>query len=50
VGGARDPTHRKTPRGELAPGARIVELADAGHFPDLEGVAGFVAAVTAFVR
>ena len=50
VWGARDPTHRKTPRDGLAPGARIVELADAGHFPDLEDVAGFVAAVTSFVR
>lgn len=49
VWGARDPTHRKTPRDELAPGARVVELAGAAHFPDLEDVPGFVAAVTSFV-
>ncbi|HEV7559160.1 MAG TPA: alpha/beta fold hydrolase [Kofleriaceae bacterium] len=50
VWGARDPTHRKTPRDGLAPGARVVELASAGHFPELEDVAGFVAAVTAFLK
>jgi pimeloyl-ACP methyl ester carboxylesterase len=49
VWGARDPTHRKTQRDELAPGARVVELPGAAHFPDLEDVPGFVAAVTAFV-
>jgi hypothetical protein len=49
VWGARDPTHRKTACDELAPGARVVELARAAHFPDLEDVPGFVAVVTSFV-
>jgi pimeloyl-ACP methyl ester carboxylesterase len=49
VWGARDPTHRRTPRDELALGARVVELAGAAHFPDLEDVSGFVAAVTDFL-
>jgi pimeloyl-ACP methyl ester carboxylesterase len=49
VWGARDPTHRKTVRDELCPGARVVTLPSAGHFPELEDVAGFSAAVTAFV-
>jgi pimeloyl-ACP methyl ester carboxylesterase len=49
VWGARDRTHRKTPRDELAPGARVVELPGAAHFPDLEDVPGFVHAVTSFV-
>ena len=49
IWGARDPTHRRTQRDELAPGARVIELADAAHFPDLEDVPGFVAAVTSFL-
>jgi pimeloyl-ACP methyl ester carboxylesterase len=49
VWGARDPTHRKTRRDELCPGARVVTLAGAGHFPELEDVTGFCAEVTAFI-
>lgn len=49
VWGARDPTHRKTLRDELCPGAQVVTLSSAGHFPELEDVAGFCAAVTAFI-
>jgi len=49
VWGARDPTHRKTPRDELCPGAPVVALATAGHFPELEDVPGFCAAVAAFL-
>jgi len=49
VWGGRDPTHRKTPRDGLAPGARVVELATAGHFPELEDTRGFVAAVAEFL-
>lgn len=49
VWGAKDPTHRKTPRDGLAPGARVIELASAGHFPELEDVAGFVRSVTDFL-
>ena len=49
VWGARDPTHRKTVRDELKPGAQVVALATAGHFPELEDVAGFCAAVTTFL-
>jgi pimeloyl-ACP methyl ester carboxylesterase len=49
VWGARDRTHRRTARDELSPGAPIVALEGAGHFPDLEDVPGFVAAVEAFL-
>jgi pimeloyl-ACP methyl ester carboxylesterase len=49
VWGSRDPTHRRTARDELSPGARVVALESAGHFPDLEDVAGFVGAVEAFL-
>jgi pimeloyl-ACP methyl ester carboxylesterase len=49
VWGTRDPTHRRTARDELSPGARVVALESAGHFPDLEDIAGFVAATNAFL-
>jgi pimeloyl-ACP methyl ester carboxylesterase len=50
VWGARDPTHRTTSRDELRPGAPVVTLDNAGHFPELEDVAGFCAAVVGFLR
>jgi pimeloyl-ACP methyl ester carboxylesterase len=49
VWGAQDRTHRRTMRDELSPGAPVVALEGAGHFPDLEDVAGFVAAVEGFL-
>jgi pimeloyl-ACP methyl ester carboxylesterase len=50
VWGARDRTHRRTARDELSPGAPVVAVEDAGHFPDLEDVRGFVAAVQGFLE
>jgi pimeloyl-ACP methyl ester carboxylesterase len=49
VWGGRDRTHRTTPRDELYPGAPVVVLEAAGHFPELEDIAGFTAAVDAFL-
>ena len=49
VWGARDRAHRTTRRDELAPGARVVELATAAHFPELEDIDGFTRAVHAFL-
>ena len=49
VWGGRDRTHRGTTRDELQPGARVVTLEGAGHFPDLEDSEGFASAVTAFL-
>ncbi|MEO7735763.1 MAG: alpha/beta hydrolase [Kofleriaceae bacterium] len=49
IWGGRDRTHRGTQRDELYPGAPIVVLDAAGHFPELEDVAGFTAAIAAFL-
>lgn len=49
IWGGRDRTHRTTQRDELYPGARLVVLDSAGHFPELEDIAGFTAAVLAFL-
>jgi pimeloyl-ACP methyl ester carboxylesterase len=49
VWGARDRTHRRTPRDELSPGSPVVTLENAAHFPDLEDVGGFLAAVETFL-
>lgn len=48
VWGGRDRTHRTTQRDELYPAAKLVVLDSAGHFPELEDVDGFTAAVDAF--
>ncbi len=49
VWGGRDRTHRGTQRDELYPGAPVVVLDAAGHFPELEDIAGFTAALDAFL-
>jgi pimeloyl-ACP methyl ester carboxylesterase len=49
VWGGNDRTHRTTQRDELYPGATLVVLDSAGHFPELEDVTGFTAAVDAFL-
>jgi len=49
IWGGRDRTHRGTRHDELYPGAPVVVLAAAGHFPELEDVAGFTAVMDAFL-